>query len=122
MQNVSWPDKEPSGLSQIPNKFQPEILSNCSFPWSMINLFIRFSSYIARIPYFQETWYEIIGSCSWYSIFPYLQHTILTLLILINFNYETTSRHPIDIIYSRRHDPCHSKSDCVKRLYYPCLI
>ena len=64
----------------------------------------------------------VIGSCSWYSIFPNLQYTISTLWLWLHLNFETNSQYPIGIIDSQRRDTHHPKSDCVKHLYYLCDI
>ena len=68
----------------------------------------------------QETWYAIIGYCSWYLISSSLQYKLSTLWLFLHLNSETNFQHPVDLIYSQRRDPHHYKSDCVNRLYSLC--
>ena len=118
MQKYPWSDKVPSSFSGIPIKVHPSVLLDYNISWSMINIF----SYLHHIELdyhiLIETWLLIIGSCSWYSIFPYLQYTFPTLWLLLHLHYETTYQHFIGLIDSQRRGTNHSKSNSVNHLYY----
>ena len=84
--------------------------------------FSRSSSYRAILPYFArnmdfDTWLLFL-----ICVFPILQYIILTLWLFLHLNSETTSQHPIGLIYSRRSGPHHSKCGCVNHRYYLCEI
>ena len=70
MQKYSWYNKGTSGYSGLPIDVQPKLISNWSCSLSMMNSFPDLYHTDPDSHILQETWYMIIGSCSWYSISP----------------------------------------------------
>ena len=88
----------------------------------MTNIFSNLYNTESEYHIFLETWYVIIDSCSLYSKCTNIQYKTSIIWLWLHLNSETTSQYPIDIIDGQRRYPCHSKSGCVRRLYYLCLI